>query len=153
MKERLKLPKLCHIGVVVKDIEKVVEYYASTFDLRPFRTTIIDRQGAIVRGKLTDYKVKLAFFQLGDIQFELIQMFEGKTIQNEFLRTKSEGLHHIAFIVDDLEAEIVKWKKNGIKVLQRSKKHTPTEEDSYAYMDTDMVGGVIFELVQQRKGQ
>lgn len=147
----MKLSKLCQIGVVVKDIDEAIDYYTSTFDLGPFRTTLIERHGAIVRGKPTDYKIKLAFAQMGNIQLELIQILEGETIQSEFLRTRGEGLHHIAFLVDDLEAEIAKWGRKGIKVLQRSKPPATPEEGGYAYMDTGKVGGVIFELVQQRR--
>lgn len=152
MEGGLRLSRLFQIGVVVRDIDEAVDYYSSTFGLGPFRTMVVERHGAIVRGKPADYKVKLAFAQMGDIEFELVQILEGETIQSEFLRKKGEGLHHIAFIVDDLEAEIAKWGKKGIRVLQRSKPPATPVEGGYAYMDTEKTGGVIFELVQRRRG-
>jgi 4-hydroxyphenylpyruvate dioxygenase-like putative hemolysin len=142
---KISLPEVCQLGVVVKDVDEAVKYYSTKFGLGPFKVTTVSRSGAIVHGKPVDYKVKLAFANIGKLQLELIQVLEGKTIQKEFLDEKGEGLHHLGFQVKDIEAEVAKWKKLGFKVLQRSK------EPLFAYMDTDKVAGVIFELIQPSK--
>lgn len=139
------MPRVSQLGVVVSDLDKVVKYYSSEFGLGPFRITTATRSGAIVHGRPTDYKVKLAFAEIGGLELELIQVLEGKTVQKEFLDEKGEGLHHLGFLVNDLEAEVAKWRKSGFSVLQRSK------EPLFAYMDTDRIGGVVFELIELNK--
>jgi len=142
--DRLELTPIVQIGVVVKDVEKAVEYYTKHFGLGPWRRTVNEHLPfAIVRGKNTPYTVKLAFVDIPPLQLELIEVTKGPSIQLEHLEAKGEGIHHIQYRVKDLEKEIVKYKKHRFKVLQ-------TMHDSkggFAYMDTDKVGGVIFEIV------
>lgn len=133
---------------MVRNVDEAVEYYSSNFGIGPFRIMTRHRRSAIVHGKITDYKVKLAFAELGQVQLELIEVLEGETIQTEFLREKGEGLHHLGFHVEDLDAEVSKWEGKGFGVLQRSKPGGP----GYAYMDTSRVSGVIIELIQPRHG-
>ena len=142
---KIQLPEVYQLGVVVRDVDAAVKYYSSKFGLGPFRVTTVSRTGAMVYGKPMNYKAKLAFAEMGRLQLELIQILEGETIQKEFLEKRGEGLHHLGFQVKDLEAEVAKWQKLGFKVLQRSK------EPLFAYMDTDLVAGVIFELIQLSK--
>ena len=142
--EKISLSKIVQIGIVVKDVDKAVEYYSKKFNMGPFRVVIAKRSGALVHGKPMDYAQKIAFTQLGDIQIELMQVIEGRPIQKEFLEEKGEGLHHLCFRVEDLDAEIAKWEKQGIKCIQRSKPPGP----GFAMMDTTEVGGTIFELSQ-----
>ena len=72
-------------------------------------------------------------------------MVEGKTIQSEFLERNGEGVHHLGFLVDDLDAEIAKYEERGFNVIQRY--DTPQKGVSFAFLDTDKVGGIVFELV------
>jgi len=145
LKAKISLPEVYQLGVVVKDVDEAVKYYSTKFGISPFRVTTVSRSGAIVHGKPTNYKAKLAFAEMGRLQLELIQILEGETIQKEFLEKRGEGLHHLGFLVKDLEAEVAKWQKLGFSVLQRSK------EPLFAYMDTDRIAGVIFELIQLSK--
>ncbi len=142
--EPITLPPVSQIGVVVRDVDKAIEYYSKNFGLGPFKTIVISRKDAVVRGKPANYKAKLAFADMGQAQLELIEILEGETIQKEFLNSKGEGIHHLGFIVKDLEGEVAKWEKGGFGVLQRSKPGEP----GFAYMDTERVGGVILELIQ-----
>ncbi|MCW3992672.1 MAG: VOC family protein, partial [Candidatus Bathyarchaeota archaeon] len=73
------------VGVVVRNVDEAVEYYSSNFGVGPFRIVIRERKSVIVHGEPADYKVKLAFADLGQIQLELIEVLEGETIHTEFL--------------------------------------------------------------------
>jgi len=141
----LALPKLHHIGVTVRDVEKGIEYFSSNFNLGPFGIVESSRTGALVRGKPANYKVKQAFAQMGYALLELNQIVEGKTIQSEFLETNGEGIHHLGFLVDDLDAEVAKYEERGFNVIQRY--DTPQKGVRFAFLDTDKVGGIVFELV------
>jgi methylmalonyl-CoA/ethylmalonyl-CoA epimerase len=141
----ISLTRVRQVGVVVRNVDEAVEYYSSNFGVSPFRTVIRERRSVIVHGKPVDYKVKLAFADLGQIQLELIEVLEGETIHTEFLRERGEGLHHLGFHVEDLDAEVSRWGRRGFGVLQRTKPGGP----GFAYMDTAGVSGVILELIQR----
>ena len=133
------------VGVVVKDLDKTIEYFSS-LGIGPFeplqRPPMVERR---VRGKPADYKLKIALAQLGQIQLELIQPVQGECVQNEFLESKGEGIHHLGIFVDDLEKEVAELDKQGVKVIQSGRRATG---DGFAYLDTSAIGGITIELIQ-----
>ena len=143
---RVKLPNLGQIGVVVKDLDKTMEYYTSTFGIGPWRVVELDYREA-VRGKKSPFKARLAFADLGTVELELIQPISGKSIYSEFLDEGREGLHHLGFYVTDEEKAriIADLAEEEINVTQGAK----MPSGSYAYLDTDRIGGIIFELIHK----
>ncbi|MBM3132011.1 MAG: hypothetical protein FJZ95_03125 [Chloroflexi bacterium] len=145
------LPPVEQIGIVVKDIEKAVEYYTSTFGWGPFTIQEHAMKGPLYRGKPTDCRLKLAIARSGTIEIELIQVLEGETPHTEFLREKGEGLHHLRFRVDDLNAMLTELAREGIEPLWYQS--LPKFGVSFAYLDTDKIGGVIMELIEVKGGR
>jgi methylmalonyl-CoA/ethylmalonyl-CoA epimerase len=84
----------------------------------------------------------MAFAYLGPVQIELVQCTEGRIFQSRFLETWGEGLHHLGFYVDDLEAEVAKLVEGGAKLFIHDPGH-------FAYLDSGGPGGAIFELMQR----
>ncbi|MBW1902674.1 MAG: VOC family protein, partial [Deltaproteobacteria bacterium] len=110
----LKLPPVHQLGYVVSDIEKTCRYYESTFGMGPFSEVIdVDMDGAFLRGKPVKTKIKVAFAQSGDVQVEFIQPVEGENVYTEFLASKGDGIHHLAFQVDDMDAIKAEFAKKG----------------------------------------
>jgi len=145
--EKLILKEINQVCVVVKDLQKSMEYYWSTFGIGPF--TIYTYEPPYVtdmkiRGKPKDYRMKIAFAKMGAIQLELIQPL-GESIYTEFLNEKGEGIHHIGCYVDDLDEAVAIVEKQGINVLQSGKR----PGGGYAYMDTEKTLGAIFELIRR----
>jgi len=104
--------KFDHVSVVVRDIEKAVEFYQS-LGIGPFPPLIgpsgpTPLTGKTVRGKPADYQIDLRHAEggVGQLQFEVIQPLEGETPVKEFLEKRGEGIHHIGFFVDDLEGDL-----------------------------------------------
>ncbi len=85
-----------------------------------------------------------AFAQSGSVELELIQVLEGETIHTEFLREKGEGLHHLRFKVDDLDAKLAGLAKEGIDVIFRKNLNGV----DFAYLNTDRFGGIMIELIE-----
>ena len=135
---KLQLKTVDQIGIVVKDIDKVIESWSSMFGIGPW--TFRDISGTDAEGQST--KVRLAFTQLGPVQLELIQPMEGRIFHSDFLDTHGEGLHHLGFFVDDFEGEVANLLAQGVKVLSEG-------PGIYAYLDTGGPGGVIFELIKK----
>lgn len=137
---------LCQIGIVVKSIDETTKYYQEIFGFGPFEIRHVDYPTATYYGETAGYRGKRAFFNLGPIQIELIELKDGKTIHEPFLREKGEGLHHIGFLVKNLEEGKRKAQKAGLTITQGFTRPGGT---GFAYLDSDKVGGVIFELIQR----
>jgi len=138
MEKKLQLETVDQIGIVVKDIDKVIESWSSLFGIGPWACR--DFGGTDAEGR--PWKVRLAFASLGPLQLELIQPVEGRIFHSAFLEEHGEGLHHLGFFVDDLDGEVSNLLAQGARVLSEG-------PGSYAYLDTGGPGGVIFELVKK----
>jgi len=163
----VKLGPLNHIGIVVKDMDKAMEYYGSVFGLGPFTTEVYELKGFLYRGQPADARVRAAIAYSGRVFIELIQVLEGETAHTEFLREKGEGIQHIAFTVDDLDDALAKLAREGIEPIMRYKlpievPAMPNAEQSggatkrrlevhEAYLESDKIGGTVIQLMQFKK--
>jgi methylmalonyl-CoA/ethylmalonyl-CoA epimerase len=137
---------LCQVGIVVRSIDETIKYYREVFGFGPFEIRDVEYPAATYYGEKAGYRGKRAFFHLGPIQMELIELKDGKTIHESFLREKGEGLHHLGFLVKNLEEAKRKAESSGLEVTQG---FTRPDGTGFAYVDSDRVGGVIFELIQR----
>jgi methylmalonyl-CoA/ethylmalonyl-CoA epimerase len=143
VRKKLQLPEVGQIGVVVKDVDRTIDFLQSTFGLGPFRVQELEAPNVWDRGREKHVKARLAFAALGQVELELIQIVEGDSVHLEFLREHGEGLHHLGFKVKDFQAKLEQAKAMGFEVLQTG----PTGR-LYAYLDTRQTGGVIIELIE-----
>ena len=142
---RVKLPALGQVGVVVRDVERVMEFYSSTFGIGPWVTWEADSE-ARAGDQTYRYKTKAAFAQLGPILLELFQLTEGRSpVHSDFLDKGRQGVHHLGFYMSEEEKEqtTADLVKAGIARVQGR----DTEHGSYAFFDTQKIGGVFFELI------
>jgi 4-hydroxyphenylpyruvate dioxygenase-like putative hemolysin len=143
---RVKLPPVDQIGIVVKDMDRAIEYYQSTFGWGPFSVMELELKGFTYRGKTGDCRLKLAMGKSGPMEIELIQVLEGETPHTEFLREKGEGIQHLRCCVDDLDSILAELAKDGIEpVFHHS---FPEMGIAFAYLNSDKIGGVMLELLQ-----
>ena len=143
--EESPFSKVAQIGVIVRDMDKAIEYYQSLGigPFEPLKTTSTDRKAY---GKpAPDVKNLVRVTQMGQVQFELVQPVSGESVQKEFLEGRGEGINHLGFLVDDLDKEVAKLVEKGFKVTSSVKF---VGGGGVAYLDTDRVGGVMFELIQ-----
>ena len=145
-KKSIKLPPVEQVGIVVRDMNKAIEFYSTVFGLGPFQEMEYSLEGVLYRGKPSGCRIKTATAQSGPIEIELIQVLEGETPHTEFLRDKGEGLHHLRFRVDDLDGKLAEYAEQGIEpVWQHS---MPELGVSWAYLNTDTIGGTMIELIE-----
>ena len=133
------------VGIVVRDMDRAIEYYGRVFGIGPFRRLDFNLPEGVMKGKKVSLRMKLAFASLGALEFELIEAPPGDNIYREFLDTKGEGVHHLGYHVSDIEGYLVVLKQRGVGILFSGK----TERASFAYLEPGETGGVIFELVQR----
>jgi methylmalonyl-CoA/ethylmalonyl-CoA epimerase len=145
LKQILELGEVNQIGIVVKDIEKAMSNYSDIFGIAFPRVVVPDFYNKTYRGKPSDFRMKLALGMMGQLQIELIQVLQGKTIYEEFLERNGEGLHHFGFDVKNMDERIAGLQSLGIGVLQSGE----TANAKFAYMDTESLVGVIFEFLER----
>lgn len=134
------------VAIVVKDMDKAIAFYES-IGIGPFvegpSAGAIDRK---IYGKLEpDAEVKGRIAQMGPFELELLQPVKGKSIQQEFLDTRGEGVIHICGYTDDLDSDVATMEQKGFKVISNA--HFD-DGGKFAYFDTREVGGLILELFQ-----
>jgi methylmalonyl-CoA/ethylmalonyl-CoA epimerase len=138
--------RLHHVGVVVKDLDKAIAYLES-MGIGPFkvgdkRKITVSFKGEL-HGKPAEWKTTVSNADLPDVQMELLEPAEGDQALKESLDKTGEGLHHIGFITDDLDKEIAKFKKAGVKIWTMSK---DAKGSGFIYTDPSPVGGVAIEF-------
>lgn len=135
-----------HVGAIIRNADKTAEYYES-LGMGPFEPLIVSGQDGRIRGKLVDdLKLKIRMGHIGPIRLELIEPVAGKeSIWKEVLESKGEGIHHLAFNVDDIEKAKADLIEKGLKLIFSTKFKN---DGGAAYFETDGIGGLVFELFQ-----
>jgi methylmalonyl-CoA/ethylmalonyl-CoA epimerase len=146
--KKLNLPPMSQVGVVVKDLNKTMEYYEKVLGLGPFIELKIPYYDTQYKGKPAPFSFRFGFCSLGPVELEVIEPVIRPTIYQDFLDEKGEGIHHIGFDVQDMDEKIRLSKELGIDVLQMGR----TPVGGFAYLNTEKIGGVIIEVIQ-RKGR
>ena len=99
---KLDLPDLNQVGFVVRNLEQALALYEPLFG--PFSTMDPGPMTYDYRGEQEECDMRLAFGKSGDVEIELIEWVAGGCPHKEFLDAGGEGMHHLRFIVDDLDA-------------------------------------------------
>lgn len=139
--------QVVQVGIVVKDIEKASRAYAEILGLdvpQWFLTDTVDKAHTEFRGKSSEARAKLAFFQLKNITVELIEPVGGPSTWREFLDQHGEGVHHLAFEVKGMDEKLRLLAGRGIPLLQKG----DYEGGRYAYVDGTRSLAVILELLE-----
>ncbi|TET17023.1 MAG: VOC family protein [Dehalococcoidia bacterium] len=105
-----------HLGVVVKDIDKTIEFLSSMWGLGPWQSLEYSpHKDEIIVGE--PFKIKIACAKLGPVVLELIQPLEGRSLWSQFLETKGEGLQHVAFNLSNWDEMVSKLRERGSKMV------------------------------------
>ena len=140
--------QMMQVGIIVKDVENSAKAWATFLGNEEVPEIIVASGSEInptkYKGKPTDAKARLAFFQLDNITIELIEPLGGESTWQEFLDTKGEGILHIAFNVEGMESYINKFGENGIPMIQ----HGGWATGEYGYFEGSNGLALIIELLE-----
>lgn len=129
--------KIEHIGIAVKDIETSNTLFASLFGKPHYKVEEVVSEG-----------VKTSFFEVGPNKIELLEATHEDSPIAKFIAKKGEGIHHIAFDVEDIEAEIQRLKAEGFTVLNEIPKKG-ADNKLVAFLHPKTTNGVLIELCQE----
>ncbi|TXD82677.1 methylmalonyl-CoA epimerase [Subsaximicrobium wynnwilliamsii] len=133
------LTKIEHIGIAVKDIEASNELFAALFGKKHYKTEAVESE-----------QVTTSFFEAGPNKVELLQATSAESPIAKFIEKKGEGIHHIAFAVDDIEAEIKRLTAEGFKMIHEIPKKG-ADNKLIAFLHPKSSNGVLIELCQEIK--
>ena len=139
--------KVDQLGFVFKDIEKQAKIFETLLNVPKF--AILPETTDIVkyRGKDVEVNTKLAISRQFSTQIELIQHINGDCIYKEFLDQGREGFHHISFFIENIEAYIEFFEKQGLEMIY----YGSIGKQVYAYFDTEETLGMLLEVQETKK--
>jgi methylmalonyl-CoA/ethylmalonyl-CoA epimerase len=128
-----------HIGIAVKELGKVNELYGKLFDQSSYKSERVERES-----------VDTSFFKIGGTKIEFLESDNPDSAISKFIEKKGEGLHHIAFEVDDITMEIERLEKEGFKILYNPPKRG-ADNKLVTFLHPKNTNGVLVELCQEIK--
>ena len=132
------MKKIEHIGIAVKNIEEANKTFAKIFGKEHYKIEEVKLEG-----------VKTSFFSVGESKIELLEAKNQESPIAKFISKRGEGMHHIAFYVDDIEKEMERLKENGFQFIRE---HYTKGADNklICFLHPKQTNGVLIELCQEQ---
>ena len=131
--------KIEHIGIAVKNLAEANKIYEALLGKPPYKSEKVESEG-----------VETSFFECGESKIELLEATRSDSPIAKFIEKRGEGIHHIAFAVDDIEAEMQRLKNEGFILLNEVPKKG-ADNKLVAFLHPKSAKGVLVELCQERK--
>lgn len=141
----MKEGDLIQVAHVVRDMDKAMKYYWEKMGIGPWDVYTFAPPAlreSMVRGKPSDHEYLLAVTWRNQVQFELMQPLTGRSVYDEFLEEKGEGLHHLKLYYPNCQKALTEFASRGIDVIQSGK----FDEDEFYYLGTEDTMGIVVEI-------
>jgi methylmalonyl-CoA/ethylmalonyl-CoA epimerase len=133
------MKKVEHIGIAVKDFSISIPLFEKLLDTNCYKTETVATEN-----------VNTAFFRQGETKIELLESQTADGVIAKFIEKKGEGIHHIAFDVEDIESEMKRLQDEGF-VLLNEKPKMGADNKLVCFLHPKNTNGVLIELCQERK--
>lgn len=127
-----------HIGIAVKNLDESIKYYEKVLGLKCYNIE-----------EVKDQKVKTAFFQVGDTKLELLESTDTEGPIGKFIEKKGEGIHHIAFAVENIDEKLQKAEEHGVRLIDKQPRKGAEGLD-IAFLHPKSTFGVLTELCEDK---
>lgn len=131
--------KVEHIGIAVKKIEESNHLFTKLFNKKAYKEEIVSSEG-----------VTTSFFQLGETKIELLEATSDDSPIARFIQKKGEGIHHIAYEVEDIALEMQRLKNEGFTLINDQPKRG-ADNKMVCFLHPKDTNGVLIELCQEIK--
>lgn len=131
------MQKIEHIGIAVADIDASNKVFEKVFGKENYKSEKVDSEGVVT-----------SFFQIGENKIELVAATNSDSTISKFLSKNREGIHHLAFAVDNIQAEMERLKKEGIALLNDIPKKG-ADNKLICFLNPKDTNGVLIELCQE----
>jgi methylmalonyl-CoA/ethylmalonyl-CoA epimerase len=133
------IKKIEHIGIAVKDIKVSNNLFKKLFGNVHYKTELVESEG-----------VSTSFFMIGETKIELLEAKTESSAIAKFIEKKGEGIHHIAYEVDDIYEEMKRLENEGFEILNKSPK-LGADNKLIFFLHPKSTNGVLVELCQEIK--
>mgnify|MGYP006168979403 FL=1 len=133
------MQKVEHIGIAVKSLKVSIPLFEKLLNTGCYKTELVETE-----------QVMTAFFRQGDTKIELLESIDADGVIARFIEKKGEGMHHIAFDVDDIEAEMKRLQQEGF-VLLNEKPKNGADNKLVCFLHPKSTNAVLIELCQEKK--
>jgi methylmalonyl-CoA/ethylmalonyl-CoA epimerase len=128
-----------HIGIAVSDLKNSISFYEKVFGLKCYNIE-----------EVADQKVRTAFFMVGQTKIELLEPTDPEGPIGKFIEKKGEGIHHIAFAVDNITEQLKHAEKEGVRLIDISPRKGAEGLD-IAFLHPKSASGVLIEICENKK--
>ncbi|MGB4586326.1 MAG: methylmalonyl-CoA epimerase [Rectinemataceae bacterium] len=134
----MKLNKLDHIGIAVEKIDEALPFWEGLLGLPLHGTEEVKEQ-----------KVRTAFLPVGESEVELLESLDAEGPIAKFIAAKGQGIQHIAFRVDDIDAALAELKEKGLRLIDETPRYGAGGA-RIAFLHPKATGGVLIELCERK---
>lgn len=127
-----------HIGIAVKNLEESIKYYENVLGLTCYAIE-----------EVADQKVKTAFFMIGQTKIELLESTDPEGPIGKFLEKKGEGIHHIAYAVENIEDVLAETAEKGVQLIDKAPRKG-AEGMHIAFLHPKSTFGVLTEFCEDK---
>ncbi len=132
------IKKIEHLGIAVKDIEQANRLYEKLLGVPPYKQEAVESEAVLT-----------SFFKVGDSKIELLASTNEDGPIGKFIAKKGEGIHHIAFDVENIELELDRLAKEGFQLINKTPK-SGADNKLVAFLHPKSTNGVLIELCQEK---
>ena len=126
-----------HIGIAVKNLNESIPFYESLLGIKCYKIE-----------EVIDQKVKTAFFKVGETKIELLESTDENGPIHKFIEKKGEGVHHIAFAVDNIKEKLKIIEEKGIQLIDQQPRKG-AEDLNIAFLHPKSTHGILIELCEK----
>jgi len=130
--------KIEHLGIAVRSVEEGNALYTKLLGVGPYKEEVVESEG-----------VRTSFFQAGPNKIELLEAIHPDSPIAKFIEKRGEGLHHVAYAVDDIRSEMARLKAEGVVLLNEEPK-AGADGKWVCFLHPKSTGGTLVELCQDR---
>lgn len=127
-----------HIGIAVKDLNASIPYYENVLGLKCYAVE-----------EVKDQKVKTAFFMIGQTKIELLESTDPEGPIGKFIEKKGEGIHHIAYAVENIEQALEETAEKGVQLIDKTPR-AGAEGMTIAFLHPKSTFGVLTEICEDK---
>ena len=125
-----------HIGIAVKNLDESIKFYEEVFGLNCYAIE-----------EVKDQKVKTAFFKVGQTKIELLESTDTEGPIGKFIEKRGEGIHHIAFAVENIEEKLKDVEQKGVRLIDKNPRKG-AEGLNIAFLHPKSTFGVLTEICE-----
>jgi methylmalonyl-CoA/ethylmalonyl-CoA epimerase len=129
--------KIEHLGIAVKNLKEANEVYTKLLGREPYKSETVESEA-----------VETSFFMTGENKIELLAATNENSAIAKYIEKRGQGIHHIAFAVQDIKAELVRLEKEGFQILNKEPKRG-ADNKWVAFVHPKGTNGVLVELCQE----